>query len=67
MTNIRQLSAGASLSESNIKHLQDSRKQQKKRERERGMNQERRGEECDEGSGGGDCIACLQGASGNFN
>lgn len=61
---------GASLRESNIKHLQDSRKQDRKTregERERGMDEGREGEECDESSGGGDCIACLKGESGNFN
>lgn len=41
VTNIRHVSVGASLRESNIKHLQDSRTDRKERDRERGMNKRR--------------------------
>lgn len=56
------VSVGTSLRESKKNNLQDSRKQERKKETGR----EGR-EECDEGSGGGDCIACLEGESENFN
>lgn len=64
VTNIRHVSVGVVLRESNIKHLQDSRKQDRER---RGRERNNRREGCEEGSGEGDCITCLERESGNFN
>lgn len=41
VTNIRHVSVGASLREFNIKHLQDSRRQDRKKKRARGVNKGR--------------------------